>query len=347
MSAAEIDVIVPVYNYGHFLHDCLHSVFSQTFRDFNVIIIDNASTDDTEQISREWCERDSRFRYVRNETNIGSTKSCIKAYHLGSAPYVIFLSADDQLETTFLEKAINGLNSNEDCAFAYALCSRIINDQVVFGQNLFLPLLPTGPHDLIDYLAFTNWIYPSFCLIRRASLVQAELFQLYQSLKPGMLLQGLGDHFMWLRLISVGRTYVINERLGRYRIHNNSETSKFRVGRRDIVELTFLNDFIFRYETDFELVPRLLSKANSMGRLATNFGIVRMALEMTFSDKFKEVVAPVRMEFLRTLRTMLSDFQYDVAESDPSSSRTLDSLEHIRLLDEYLAQEDPEILAKF
>ncbi|MBI5007562.1 MAG: glycosyltransferase family 2 protein [Nitrosomonadales bacterium] len=347
MNKPEVDIIVPVYNYGRFLDGCLQSVADQTFGNFSVIVIDNASTDDTEEIATAWCARDQRIRYVRNDSNIGSSKSCIKAYRMGAAPYAMFLAADDQLLPTFLEKTAHGLDANPDCSFAYSLCSRLVDERPVFGQNLFLPLLPTGPHNILNYLAFTNWIYPSFSLVRRAAQGKSGVFDIYETAKPEMLLQGLGDHFMWVNLSKTGNAYVVNERLGRYRIHGDSETSKFRKGRRDIVELTFLNDYIFRYETDFGLVPRLLSKANSMGRLATNFGVVRMALEMAHSDKFREVVEPVKREFLEALRQVLSDFRYDVAESDPMGSRKMDSIEHIRLLDEYLAAGDPAILKRF
>ena len=347
MSKPEVDIIVPTYNYGHFLDSCLGSVVAQTFGDFNVIVIDNASTDDTQGIAAAWCARDPRIRYVRNGTNIGSSHSCIKAYRMGEAPYVVFLSADDQLAPTFLEKTVAGLNAQPDCSFAYSLCSRLVNEQPVFGQNLFLPVLPTGPHDILNYLAFTNWIYPSFSLIRRASLGEIGAFEIYESARPEMLLQGLGDHFMWANLSVAGKAYVVNERLGIYRIHGASETSKFRKGRRDIVELTFMDDYIFRFEHKFGLLVRLLSKINSIGRLATDFGVVHIALEMAHSSKFSEIVAPVKRELLETLRQVLADFIYDVAADELSSGRKLDTPEHMQLLDEYLTDEDPSILRRF
>lgn len=347
MNNPKVDVIVPVYNYGIFLDDCLESVVGQTFRNFSVIVIDNASTDDTSEVAQSWCARDDRIRYVRNETNIGPSKSCIKAYRMGDAPYAMFLAADDLLLPTFLEKAVCGLDDHPDCSFAYALCSRLVDDQIIFGENLFLPYLPTGPHNITNHLAFTNWIYPSFSVIRRSGLGRTDLFEVYEKSRPEMILQGLGDHFMWLNLCKAGNAYVLNERLGTYRIHNASETSKFRKGRRDIIELTYLNDYLFRFETDFDLIPRLLAKVNSMGRLATSLGVVRIALEMALSDKFQEVVAPVKMEFLRALRKVLEEFKYDVDDSEPAHSRTMDTLEHIHLLDEYLAEENPLILKKF
>lgn len=342
-----VDVIVPVYNYGRFLDACLESVVTQSFSDFGVIVIDNASTDNTRELAEAWCRRDGRIRYVRNEANIGSSKSCIKAYRMTDSDYVMYLAADDQIAPTFLEKTVAGLDANPECAFAYSLCSRLIDDRIVFGENLFLPELETGPHQIINYLAFTNWIYPSFALIRRESVKKTDLFGVYEREKPEMILQGLGDHFMWVNLSAVGSAYVVNERLGAYRIHGDSETSKFRVGRRDIVELIFLNDHVFRYELDFELVPRLLAKANSMGRLATNFGVVRMALEMINSDKFKAVVTPVKTEFLAALSQVLADFKYDVEPSNPASTRLLDSERHIHLLHQYMDRDDPELLQQF
>lgn len=330
----KVDIIVSVYNYGHFLGACLNSVIKQTYGHYSVLIIDNASTDNSEEIARSYVKKDNRLSYIRNESNLGSSASQIKAYHLMSNDFVLFLSADDQIEPSFLEKTVAGLESHPTCAFSYTLCNRVTDGELVFGEGLFLPELPTGEHDILKYLAFTNWIYPSFCLTRRVAIEGSDVFRKFSD--PRMVLRGLGDHFFWLNLSTQGNAFAIHERLGKYRLHSASETTALRKGRRDIVELTFLCDYIFCVECKYELVLGLLAKVNSFGRLATNFGIVRVAIEMLESDKFSEIMHPVREEFLQTLLKICDDFVFDVDNSLLTRNRKIDKPEHIEMLRNYL-----------
>ena len=72
MRRPRVSVGMPVYNGQRFLPQAIESILSQTFTDFELIIADNASTDDTEELSRAYVRRDRRVRYFRNETNIGA-----------------------------------------------------------------------------------------------------------------------------------------------------------------------------------------------------------------------------------------------------------------------------------
>ncbi len=66
-----VSVCVPTYNYGRFLPDCIESVLEQTLDDWELVLCDDCSTDDTEEVVRSYVERDSRVRYVRNERRLG------------------------------------------------------------------------------------------------------------------------------------------------------------------------------------------------------------------------------------------------------------------------------------
>ena len=119
-SSPRVDVIIPTYNYGCYLEECLTSVLNQTFNDYAVLIIDNASEDNTQQIANRWIKKDPRFTYVRNETNIGLIGSSRKSYALTRAELILLLSADDLLEPLFLEKTVAALDQHPECSFAYS-----------------------------------------------------------------------------------------------------------------------------------------------------------------------------------------------------------------------------------
>ncbi|MCB1939763.1 MAG: glycosyltransferase family 2 protein, partial [Rhodocyclaceae bacterium] len=134
---ANVGIIVPAYNYGRYLDDCLGSVAAQTHTDFTVLIIDNASTDDTRTIAERWAARDARFRYVRNATNIGLGGSLLKAYALLDNPLMMMLSADDSIAPTFLEHTAGALARHPECVLAYTRWEAVFDrpDDARHGQR--------------------------------------------------------------------------------------------------------------------------------------------------------------------------------------------------------------------
>jgi glycosyltransferase involved in cell wall biosynthesis len=82
-----VSIGLPVFNGEKYLAEALDSILSQTYRDFKLIISDNASTDRTEQICREYAAKDRRIRYYRNEKNIGAPKNFNRVFELSSGKY--------------------------------------------------------------------------------------------------------------------------------------------------------------------------------------------------------------------------------------------------------------------
>lgn len=118
-----IDVIVPNYNYGRFLGQCVASVLSQSHRDLRVLIIDNASTDNSIEIAERLQAADQRVEIVRNSTNIGAQGSFNKGISLARADYMMFLCADDWLPPDAVRSAITALDRTP--AAQYAVGSEI------------------------------------------------------------------------------------------------------------------------------------------------------------------------------------------------------------------------------
>ncbi len=120
MSGPLLSVGLPVYNGEAFLRQAVDSVLGQTFRDFELIISDNASTDATEEICRSYAERDQRVRYYRNASNIGAPRNFNRAFELARAPYFKWATADDYWRPEFFEQALTVLEGNADIVLCYA-----------------------------------------------------------------------------------------------------------------------------------------------------------------------------------------------------------------------------------
>ena len=89
----KVTVAIPTYNRAHYLPEAIESVLAQTFQDFELLILDNASTDNTPELVKSF--KDERIRYVRNQTNIGMFGNCNKALELARGEYVIIFHDDD------------------------------------------------------------------------------------------------------------------------------------------------------------------------------------------------------------------------------------------------------------
>lgn len=105
-----VSLIIPCYNQAQFLDETLHSVLKQTYENWECILVDDGSTDETETIAKKWVNKDSRFfYYYKHNEGLSSTRNYGLTHANGS--YVQFLDSDDCLEKNKLERSLNVVNS--------------------------------------------------------------------------------------------------------------------------------------------------------------------------------------------------------------------------------------------
>ena len=115
-----ISVVIPAYNAEQFLDETLESVLSQTYENWECIIVNDGSTDNTESIAQKWCEKDSRFRLTIKE-NGGLSSARNWGIKESKAEYIAFLDHDDVLTPDSLEVRINTLlKENVDLVYSNA-----------------------------------------------------------------------------------------------------------------------------------------------------------------------------------------------------------------------------------
>ncbi len=115
-----VSIGLPVYNGANYLASTLDSLLAQTYTDFEVVISDNASTDQTQAICEEYMQRDARIRYVRNETNLGAAANYNQVVDLARGDYFKWNGHDDPLAPEFLERCVAMLDSDEGIVLCYA-----------------------------------------------------------------------------------------------------------------------------------------------------------------------------------------------------------------------------------
>ena len=115
-----LSIGLPVYNGEPFLTEALDALLAQTFQDFELVISDNASTDSTEAICREYARRDPRIRYVRQAVNIGSAANHSAVITMSRGEFFKWASDDDLYAPELLERCIKVLDDNPDVVLAHA-----------------------------------------------------------------------------------------------------------------------------------------------------------------------------------------------------------------------------------
>jgi hypothetical protein len=128
-----VTVAIPTFNRASFLPGALTSALNQTFRDFELLVIDDCSSDSTQSIVHSF--GDCRIKYVRNATNLGMTANWNKSFDIASGQLVSLLHDDDRWSPTFLERTVALFRENPEIAYVYARTQAIKEDGVVLGRG--------------------------------------------------------------------------------------------------------------------------------------------------------------------------------------------------------------------
>ncbi|MCB2021997.1 MAG: glycosyltransferase family 2 protein [Burkholderiaceae bacterium] len=232
---ARVTIGVPVYNGGRLLEEMLESLRRQSYRQFRVVICDNASTDDTPAIAGRFAASDPRFSYHRNPTNIGAAPNFNRAFELDHAtPYFKWAAHDDLYEPTYLESCIAALDADPDAVVAYpmtvlvdetreglALDTLCLDDAVVdsYTDDRNRPCWTIGPlhlaegkdpvHRLEQLLEQMIGSFEIFGVMRTSALERTELHASYYG----------SDRPLLAQLVLMGPFRQVPERLYINRYH--------------------------------------------------------------------------------------------------------------------------------
>jgi glycosyltransferase involved in cell wall biosynthesis len=211
-----VSVVVPTYNYGHFLPGALESVLGQTVRNLEVIVVDDGSTDDTSQVIRPYLA-DPRVRF-QTIPHGGVSAAKNAGIRLSRAALVGFLDSDDLWLPPKLERQLALFEADSELGVAYA--RRLLINPA--GQDLYYrqPALHRGM--ILEALFQTNFVCQSSALVRRAVLDDVGLFD--ERCPP------VEDYDLWLRVAARYRFDYVNEPLVKYRVGHASLTARTENG---------------------------------------------------------------------------------------------------------------------
>lgn len=202
-----VSVIIPAYNAAAFMSDTLDSVFGQTFRNHEVIVVNDGSSD-TEQLEQVLQRYPSNLHYIKQE-NQGAAAARNAGLRAATGDFIAFLDADDTWLPAFLDKQMELLkSSNADLVFADAL---LFGDSHLDGRTFMQMDPPRGEVSAENLLAVKVTVLTSTVLARKAPILEVGLFDV--SLRRGQ------DFDLWLRLAKAGARFAYSrEVLAHHRI---------------------------------------------------------------------------------------------------------------------------------
>lgn len=200
-----VSIIMPSYNTAQYISESIRSVQMQTYTNWELLIVDDNSTDDTDHVVKEYLA-DKRIRYLKNDHNSGAALSRNKALRESKGRWIAFLDSDDLWIPEKLEKQLNFMNENK-YHFSYTDYEEIDENGKTRGIKV------TGP-DKITRTGFFNYCWPGCLTVMYDKNYVGEV-QVADIRKNN-------DYAMWLAVSRNAACHLLHENLARYRKRNGS-----------------------------------------------------------------------------------------------------------------------------
>lgn len=212
-----VDVIVPCYNYGHFLRECVESVLNQVGPSIRVLIIDDASPDDSASVGNELAASDGRVTFLSHEQNRGHIATYNEGIDWISARYMLLLSADDYLLPGALERATAVMEARPEVGFVFGAAMELFDD----GTKRIMQAGGTiNRGESWQVLKGSDFIACSGArniVPTPTAVVKTELLKRSGGYRPEM--PHTADMELWWRLAALGSVGVVRECQAVYRCH--------------------------------------------------------------------------------------------------------------------------------
>jgi glycosyltransferase involved in cell wall biosynthesis len=235
---SRVDVVIPCYKYGHFLRECVGSVLSQAGVEVRVLILDDASPDDTEAVGSELARQDPRVTFRKHRVNRGHIDTYNEGLDWADGEYALLLSADDVLAPGALGRAAHVMDTHPEVGFTYGRAIKTCRPgetvpgddhgyRVLAGSEFLQSICATG-ENVVD---------------TPTAVVRTRVRKIVGGYRKE--LPHTGDMEMWLRFAAHGAVGFLDADQAYYRLHGQSMSVQFR-HVSDFIQRKAAFDSLFR-----------------------------------------------------------------------------------------------------
>ncbi len=206
-----VSVLIPVYNAEKYIKEALDSILNQTFKNFELIIINDCSTDSTEKIIKRYAKKDSRILLVNNKENLKISKTLNKGIGIAKGKYIVRMDADDWSYPDRIEKQVGYMESNPDIVLSSGNMEICDEKMIIKNRSNF----PTTDHNIREVLLQYNpMVHPAMIFRRDIALSIGGYNETVKS----------EDYMFIIDMSSKGKLGNLKDILIKYRILGNSHT---------------------------------------------------------------------------------------------------------------------------
>ena len=222
MKEPLVSVIVPNYNHARYLDERIGSILQQTYQHFELIVLDDLSTDNSMEVISRYADDPHTVCVVRNEENSGSPfRQWQKGFALAKGELIWIAESDDSCEPTFLERMVaEHERHGGDCAVSFCRSVKLNAEglrhgEIGIGSNLYMD----GRQFIKDYLSRFNYIVNASSAVFAKRLL-SDVDEVYTQFR------GCGDWVFWTEIAKGGMVAYVDESLNLFRLHDQSTTSQ-------------------------------------------------------------------------------------------------------------------------
>ncbi len=219
-----VSIILTSYNYGKYLKDTITSVVAQTYRDWELVIIDDCSDDNSFDIIMEFANSDSRIRVIKNHINQGLAKSLQTALLAVAGEWVVFLESDDLLKGDYLEKKLKVAEEYPSVGLIYNNVEFFGDDSLV-AEKKFSSLITKNQKINFPTNMFYKLGYENLILTMSSVMVKRRYLDELDFETP---IDKLLDWYLYIQLARKTDFYYLDEKLTLWRQHSDSYLNKDR-----------------------------------------------------------------------------------------------------------------------
>lgn len=237
---SSISIIVPCYNQAHYLSETLQSVLDQEYSNWECLIVNDGSPDNTEEVALEWCERDDRFKYLKKQ-NGGLADARNYGIKRSQGTYVLVLDSDDKISKNYTSEAIKVLD--EDSSIKLVSCKSMLFD----GVNEEAQLLPYT----YDNLLFVRNCFFCSSIYRRVDY--DKIPEGYNTNMKG----GWEDYDFWVSLLNRNDNVVVLDKIHfYYRIKDGSMRSLITTELENKLQLQIFKNHVDKYLSEINPIEQ-------------------------------------------------------------------------------------------
>ena len=222
----KISIVLPVYNGEKYLKTSIESCINQTYQNWELLIIDDGSSDKSGEIAKHYEKKDSRIHYYKNQKNLKLPKSLNRGFSLAAGEYLTWTSDDNYYRPQALEKMADALE-NQKGDFIFTACSIVDENDKKISQTF-------APEDFTHAIWDYNFIGACFMYIRK-------IYESIGDYDPEAFL--CEDYDYWLRIIGKYKVLYLSEELYAWRKHDKALSVTHKKEQYKMMEKILLKNF--------------------------------------------------------------------------------------------------------